>query len=206
MNVINCFLFSGIDDLQMQKIEQIIGKPIVSEKGSELYRNGQMGILASGCAGIKRQDINGNSVTVRNLSSGELFGAASMFGEWQDGLSSIIANEKCIVCYISENELKEIFSQIPEVALNYISYLTDRIRFLNRRIDTFSADSVEQKVYEYLMSLADCDGKIELTFGMSELARRLKIGRTSLYRSFDFLEKTGQLKRDKNIFYISQSL
>jgi DNA-binding MarR family transcriptional regulator len=52
-----------------------------------------------------------------------------------------------------------------------------------------------------LLSLAK-DGKVEITFGMAELARRLNIGRTSLYRGLDALEQNGSISREKNTVYI----
>ena len=188
----------------MQTVDRILGAPSVIEKGGELYRNGRIGILISGTAKIKRRGGTGITVTVRSLGEGEIFGAASVFGEWKIGSSSISADTRCSVCYISEDALKQLFSEIPQIALNYIAFLTDRIRFLNRRIDAFSAGSTEHKLYEYLMSQADCNGIVRLDFGMAELSRRLKIGRSSLYRGVDALISAGYIERSKNTFKVNK--
>lgn len=200
----DCFLFSGLDDSQMSIIIDLLGQPVTILKGQELYKNGEMGILFKGTAKIKRQGETGASVTVRTIGSCEVFGAASMFGKWESGFSKIIADEKCWVYYVTEQTLKSIFTRFPQTALNYIAFLTDRIRFLNRRIDAFSADSTESKLFEYLVSQSDDFGRVELKFSMAELSRRLKIGRSSLYRSLAELEKSGHVKREKNVILLSK--
>ncbi len=196
-----CFLFDGLTAEQTDKIKQILGKPIKIIKGCELYKDGQICILQKGSATIRRMS-GGHSVTVRTAYCGEVFGVASVFGTWEQGLSSIIANDTCFVYYINEALLKKLMSDYPAISFNYISFLTDRIRFLNRRIDTFSADNTEKRIYEFFVSLSDKSGNVVLDFSMAELARRLNIGRTSLYRSMETLEKSGLITRDKNIIHI----
>lgn len=198
-----CFLFNGLSKIQTQDILAVLGEPLTVKKGNELYRNGCLGLLVTGKGSIRRVGDDGHSVTVRTVGSGEVFGSASVFGSWKEGKSSITALCDCRVYYISEELLKKIMTDYPEVSFNYISYLTDRIRFLNCRVDTFSADNTGGRLYEYLISTAR-DGKADISFGMAELARRLNIGRTSLYRGLDALEQSGLITREKNIVFIKE--
>lgn len=197
----NCFLFSGLSDTEVSQILAKLNPPQTAQKGDELYRTGLIGIIMLGSAKVCRMGDTGNVVTVRSITVGEVFGVASVFGEWKKGKSSVIAKTDCKVLYASENELKSIFEQFPAVAVNYISFLSDRIRFLNRRIDAFSAGSAVQKLYEYLVSQA-VDGVLTLDFGLAELARRLKMGRSSLYRSLDVLQESGLVTRNKNTYIV----
>lgn len=198
----DCFLFNGLSSSERELCLKLIDRDETQPKGSELYRNGYLCILISGSARIRRITESGNAVTVRSIRSGEVFGAASVFGDGWDDFSSIVAEASCRVCYISEEALKKMITEVPTVALNYITYLSEKIRFLNRRIDMFSANSTEQKLYEFLSSSADENGEFNLGFSLSELSRRLKIGRTSLYRGLDSLEAAGLIERSKNIFRI----
>ncbi len=196
------FLFDGISE---EKYEDIIGslaKPVKIDSLGELYRCGSVGLLISGSAKVIRKNESGKSVTMRTIGENEIFGVASVFGKWSENASSIIAKTPCKVIYISEEQLKCIFEENPKIALNYISFLTDRIRFLNKKIDTFTAQSSDEKLYEYLISLSDGQKCVKIDFGMAELARRLKIGRSSLYRNIEHLQKGNLIKRDKNIFII----
>lgn len=198
----DCFLFDGLTENELNLIKNKFSKKIKYQYGDEMYRCGQIGILTTGKGRIIRKNDIGISVTMRNISAGDIFGMASVFGEWQENFSSITAATVCEVVYISENNLKQIFSEYPQTAINYIQFLSDRIRFLNRKIDTFSADSSDEKLFEFLLSNVDSDNYVSLDYGMAELARRLKIGRSSLYRSIEALEKNNLISRDKNKFKI----
>ncbi len=196
-----CFLFDKLTDEMVKEIYSSLGEPAVLNRGSELYLNGHIGILEKGTATITRINDTADSVTVRTIYSGDIFGAASMFGVWREGKSKITADNCCTVYYISEQQLCCLMKEHFQIAVNYIYYLTERIRFLNHRIDAFSAGSAVQKVYEYLLSLSE-DNTVTLNFGIAELARRLKIGRTSIYRSLHILEENGLLKRNNKTFII----
>ncbi len=198
----HCFLFDGLSESQEKSIYNDFGEFVTIKRGAELYKFGMLGILKSGKATIKRLSDTGNLVNMRSLNECELFGAASVFGQWKEGSSSIIADSTCEVIYISEVNFRNIITSYPTVAIKYIEYLSDKIRFLNRKIDTFSAKTTEQKLYEFLLSNADNKNQVKLKFGMSELARRLNVGRTSLYRDIDSLEKCGLIMRDGQNFEI----
>lgn len=178
--------------------------PKTISKGSDLYQNGMLGIIVNGSGTVKRLNDIGDSITIRTISKGELFGAASVFGCWKDGMSSIIANEPCEILYISENEFKQLLRQYPQISINYIEYLSDRIRFLNRKLDAFTTKSTEERLYEYLLSQSDNDGNISLNFGIAELARRLNVGRTSIYRDISTLESKGLINRNGHNFKINK--
>ena len=202
----NCFLFKGLNSEEETMLKGMLNNPITLPKGTELYKNNAIGILCSGKATVYRKGDSGKEIAIRSIDEGEIFGSASLFGCWKEGLSSIIADGKCSIIYISENSFKEIITAFPRVSINYIAYLTDRIRFLNQRIDTFTADSTENRIYEFLHSLSDDEGFIENEFSMAELARRLKIGRSSLYRGIESLEKKGLLLRNNHSFQIKNNI
>lgn len=197
----DCFLFKGLSESETEKLIEGFDSPERIEKGGELYRRGFIGIMVSG-NGIIRRMSETASTTVRALSSGEIFGAASVFGEWKEGKSSITAVSDCKVIYVGEEQLRCVFEQYPQTSFNYIAYLSDRIRFLNRQLDTFTASGTEHRLYEFLLSRADQNKTVTLGISMAELARRLKIGRTSLYRSLEALEESGLIVRHNHSFII----
>lgn len=198
-----CLLFEGLSESEKKVVLSRLSNAVSVPKSGELYKKGSIGILVMGSAVILRCSEVGVTVTMRTISAGGIFGAASVFGEWDDGLSSIKAKTDCTVIYITESDFKTLLEDFPPIAISYIRFLTERIRFLNRRFDAFSADSTDHRLYEFLMSAADEEGMIVLEYGMSELARRLKIGRSSLYRSIETLEKNGFVKRDGKRFCLT---
>lgn len=187
-------------------VTDAIGMPTKLQKGSELYKVGMLGIIISGEATVKRFNDIGMSTTIRTMFSGEIFGSASFFGNscWREGMSSIIANKACEVIYIREDLFCEILKKYPQISLNYIAFLSDRIRFLNRKLDAFTAKSTEERLYEFLLSISDNDGLVTLNFGIAELARRLKVGRTSIYRDIQSLENKKLIERNGLNFKINK--
>ena len=195
-------MFDGFNESEKNEILSTLDRPISFSKGDELYRNGMLALIISGKATVKRLNDIGDIITIRSISSGELFGAASVFGDWKNGMSSIIADTNCEVLYINEDKFCNILKQYPQISINYISYLSDRIRFLNRKLDAFTTKSTEERLYEYLLSQSNDNGIINLSFGMAELARRLNVGRTSIYRDISTLDSKGLINRDGHNFKI----
>ena len=105
-------MFDGLSEREKSDILSELGNIETFDKGDELYRNGALAIILNGKATVKRQNDIGDSITIRAISSGELFGAASVFGDWKDGKSSIIANTSCEILYISEENQPSVFSNL----------------------------------------------------------------------------------------------
>ena len=80
------------------------------------------------------------------------------------------------------------------MALNYMAFLTDRVRFLNSRIAVYTSQGASGKLYSWLCANGDGDGALP-KLSMTKLAAALNMGRTSLYRAFDELEKQNLLVR-----------
>ena len=198
------FLFEGLSATEIEKAKGYFESPVSFSKGDELYKLGYIGILLDGKANIKRKNNLGTSISLRTMVPGEIFGSVSIFGDWKNGLSSITAQSKCSVSYICEEKFKALLFDFPQFSLNYIAFLSDRLRFLNTKLDIFTAESTESKLYEYLSSLADSDAKVKLTISMSELAERLNVGRSSLYRDIESLTQKGLITRQNNVFVINK--
>ncbi len=94
----------------------------------------------------------------------------------------------------------QLFGQSRRAMANYLSFLTGRIFYLNRRIDAYTGGSAECRLAMYLLDNQQ-DGvppKVTLPFGMNKLAELLGIGRASLYRAMETLEKKGIAARKGN--------
>lgn len=193
----NCFLFDGLLEIEKQKVEKLLPPSQKFTQGSELYKKDRLAVIVLGKATVYRKGEVCEKIPVREISAGEVFGAASLFGEWQEGLSSVVATINCEIVYLSQLDLVDIMHVFPTVSINYIKFLSDRIRFLNKRIDFFSADTTVSALLEFLTSNCDESRECTLNISMSELSKRIGIGRSSLYRALEALEISGKIKRDK---------
>lgn len=155
-------------------------------------------VLLSGSAVVLNVNLE-HRVLMNKLTSGGIFGVVTLFGNETFFLTEIKATSKCEVMYISEAELCRLFQLDFTVCRNYISYLTQRIRFLHGKIEAFTGTTVEKKLFSYLKNHwheAD-DGffTVTLTVSLTELAEVLSIGRASLYRVLNQAQEDGILKR-----------
>ena len=149
------------------------------------------GLILSGKASVTTPD-EGRSVLLRYLGAGDLFGIANLFSN--DPFVSQIRATKPTGCFLlSENGVKRLLRESEAFREHYVSFLGNRIRFLNRKIGYLTAGNAERRLALYLSSLGA--GKVRLPISISDLSELLDIGRASLYRALDRLEADGYLSR-----------
>ena len=126
---------------------------------------------------------------------GGTFGAAALFGG--DGyVSRIRAVTACAVVLLPEELLRQWFQRCPQMAVNYIGFLSSRVRFLNGKIAIFTQDSAQHRLYRWLRANCDETGCLPEKLSMTKLAATLSMGRTSLYRAMEELEEAKLIVRD----------
>lgn len=134
-----------------------------------------------------------DSAVLNAFGPGAVFGAASLFGG-KAYVARVRAAADCRVQFLPEDTLRAWFAAEPQMALNYMAFLTDRVRFLNGKIAVYTSQGASGKLYSWLCANGDGDGALP-KLSMTKLAAALNMGRTSLYRAFDELEKQNLLVR-----------
>lgn len=199
-----CSLFSGMSENELESIIDSfdilplsLGKDQVMEAERGLY------IICSGKIRVCKKE-GGKEIFFKYLVSGDSFGYAKLFsGADYIQHSLFFIRERTNMIFISENTIRELIMAHPVFAINIISLLTDKVRFLNKKIDSFTAPTTESRLFKYLSySPCDEDGRVLLEESMSELAKKLDMGRASLYRAFDSLEKSGYVLRKGDEIYL----
>lgn len=141
-------------------------------------------------------------VVMNDLLAGDVFGVAALFGSEEDYPSTVVAETDCRILLIPQETVVRWMATVPRVAENYVGFLSDRIRFLNLRLSTLTAGQSDGKLWRYLLAHRDEHGVVTLQGGMTELAERLDMGRSSLYRSMDALTELGRIRRERKKIYI----
>ncbi len=163
------------------------GENILLEKDGK----NRMGILLSGALKILSPS---DGTVLNHLEPGSLFGVSCLYGE-KSADTVIVATKASTVLFLN-GEDSEILWENSKLRKNLISFLTNRIRFLNQKIASFTAHGSEEKLLCYLQQNADESGKITLARSYAELARALHLGRASLYRAMERLEQRGVMKKN----------
>ena len=117
----------------------------------------------------------------------------------------VTAQTKASVVYLSQDIIENLIHEDPKIRMNYIAFLTDRIRFLNSKVRTFTGGGAASRLAGELIRMQSGE-KITVP-GYSELARKLDIGRASLYRALEELEQGGYISRNgKTIEILDENL
>lgn len=156
-----------------------------------------MGILISGGAAV----IKGQGVVLNQLRPGSSFGVAGLFTPRQQYVSTIVATRPTQVLYLTEQQLSRLFSALPQTAVNYIRFLSQRLCFLNQKLDAFTAPTIESRIALYLRDSA-VNGSVQVADGYTALAKHLGLGRASLYRALSSLEQAGTITRQDRTIVI----
>lgn len=143
---------------------------------------------------------NSTQTYLRQLSAGDVFGAAAVFAA-QPEISVIKAETEVTLFRISKETIRTLMQSDAAFLDEYLSFLSNRIAFLNSKISCVTAGSAESKLSKWLLENAGAD-VYKLPVSISDLARLLDIGRASLYRAFDELAVRGCIEKEGSMIRI----
>ncbi len=184
--------------------QQATAQPFSYDKGETIYDSAlarpALALVLEG-----RVRVLHGRVVMNTLCAGDVFGVAALFGQAEPYASRVVADTACRVAFIPQETVSAWMAAEPRIAENYVRFLSDRIRFLNRRLATLTARQTDGKLWRFLLAYKGEDDIVHLPGGMTELAERLNMGRSSLYRSLDALTAAGRIERHgKNIRIIQE--
>ena len=150
-------------------------------------------IVIQGFATVKKE-YSGCDLVIRTLGEGDFFGVAALFGNEETYVSEVIAESGCTVAFVPESIVESVFRACPDAAITYIKTLSQKIRYLNKKIDNFTAPCALAKLSIYLYE------NPKLKISMKALAERLGMTRMTLYRNLNTLVENRCVRKEgKNI-------
>lgn len=157
-----------------------------------------VGFLLEGSATVGSTD-DGKRVLIRTVGAGAVFGVATLYSADQPFPTKISAKTPCKILFIPRVAMKALIENDSGANKEFLAFLSNRIVYLNKKINAFTAGSAERRLSLFL-SDNETDGICSLDISMSALADMLDIGRASLYRALDRLTEDGFIERaDKTI-------
>lgn len=147
--------------------------------------------------------VSKGDTVISHLKDGEIFGAAFLYNQNYEFENTVTAVTPLKVVIIEKGGIDYLIENDKSFSFNYISYLSERIGFLNTKIEGYTKSSAEEKLLLYLQKNCDnIDEKCEISVSMTELSRVLHISRASLYRVIEALEAQGKICRDGKKIYL----
>ena len=150
------------------------------------------GIVLGGKLSVFRER-DRDRVLLNEIGVSGSVGAASLFGKDVFYRTTVEAQGRTRLLLFSQRQIEKLIREDGDFAVRYVSFLSDRIRFLNDRISSFTAGSAEQRLALYLMKAAE---RGPISISRTKLAAELDVGRASLYRALDRLTADGTVRTD----------
>jgi CRP-like cAMP-binding protein len=203
----NLFLFDGVNmniitmyaDSDNLYEKTFPAKSIIADRNNFVKA---LGYIKNGSVGMyKYKNDTDTSLFLKRSRSGEVFGAASLFGCGNENALTydtlIKAHTKCEIVFICQPLIDALIRRDSNFSKNYIMFLSQRVRYLNEKLTALSVGSAEAKVARYL--LGHGGGVIE-NINYKLLSSSLDISRATLYRVMCEMSDEGMIeKNDKNV-------
>lgn len=164
-----------------------------------------LGIVLGGKLRVTKENADKRPIVMSTLQSGSLFGAAALFNSQGEYVTQITAIEHSRILFLPQRLIKRMIEREPEIAENYIRYLSERILFLNRKIYFLTAGTAEQRLASFLLDNLSEGEYSEMPMPMHRLADALNMSRASLYRAFDLLIESGAVSKQGKLVCISNA-
>ncbi len=162
-------------------------------------------ILKSGSANVYSVD-ESRSLLLRTLDAGKTVGVANLFSN-ERYVSRVIADKRCETVEITAAVFGKLLEADSAMLYNYISFLSNKICLLNKKIVYLTAGSAERRLAAFLDAHSSETGCESFQVQMNSLSEMLNLGRASLYRAADRLEADGCIKRQgKQITIVNKEL
>ena len=161
-------LFASLDDGAATELRSLLTEQVASSN-TRLFRHGDQGnamyLIESGRVRISLQDEDKNDVTLAELAQGDFFGEMSLIdGRQRSADAQVIEDSRLAI--LSRDAFLLFVRNNPDVALNMLSALTDRLR----RTDELLRSRVSRNVNDEAkarLTLADRAADMIAEFGGS---------------------------------------
>ena len=170
---------------------------------TNFYRS--LGIVLEGRLRVTKENADKRPIVMSTLQRGAIFGAAALFNSEPEYATKITAIERSRVLFLPQRLVKRMIEREPDIAENYMRYLSERILFLNRKIYFLTAGTAEQRLAGFLLDNLAVGEFSEMPMTMHRLADALNMSRASLYRAFDELTASGAVSKQGKLVCINNA-
>lgn len=198
-------LFSELSDKELEKVNQVASRQryhkdnlilIEEEVGSTMF------IILEGRVKISRISDDGREVILSILSDGDFFGEMSLL-DGNTRSANVTAIEESELLVIRREEFLQLLKDFPQIAINLLKELAQRIRKSDEHIKSLSLQDATGRVASTLLRIAEDSGVfrrgqveiMELPL-QQDLANMAGTSRETISRVIKSLCSRGYLKKE----------
>ncbi len=164
----------------------------------------KVGFIARGECVVEQTKSDGRNVPLNLLRTGDSFGIMAVLSNEPEFPTKVTAVKDSTVIFITKEKLLSILRKHTDVAMNLIYFLSNKIAFLNKKISTFTRDTVEDKLANFLLQEYRRIDSLEIPFNCQRASKAINVGRASLYRAIAALSESNIIKSEnKKIIIIN---
>lgn len=195
-------IFNHLDEASMMKVaEKAHHKGL--KRGEYLYQatdaDDSVYIVHKGQVRIFHLSESGKEQLIRVLNPGDFTGEWTIFSTDAYHEHYAEATRNSAICAINRNDLLELLKEYPEISMEILSSMSDRLQQSERQTASVATEPVTNRIIYYLENLAGADSEDDATVTLPMTRRDLAsyLGTTpeTLSRRFKDLETSGLIEQ-----------
>lgn len=199
------FLFRGTSDEEIDRLCDQVNFNLKSySRGDKIYTpesyTSEIGFVYLGECEVRCCKSEGKTI-LNTIKVGDSFGILAALGK-KEFPTEIYAKRNSSVLFLSSEDLLHLINSSPKIALNVIDFLSDKVTFLNKKINTVTKGCVDKKLAAYLITSYYENEKAPFEVNLKKCSESINAGRASVYRSLESLKSKGYIQAENKIITI----
>ena len=199
-----CPLFSGLQKKELEEVIRIAELRCIPN-GQLLFSEGDPAdyfyITASGRVRIYKLSSSGREQTLLTPGFGASIGEAALFADGAYPAYAEIQSDAELVA-IEKNRFMELLKSRPQLSVNMIALLSQRLKGFAHKIEQLSLMGVVPRLAEYILQNCGSKSELKLEISKGDLASLLGTVPETLSRAFAKLKGGGYISESGNVINI----
>jgi CRP-like cAMP-binding protein len=197
--------FSGLDQEGLDSIRKRLFEK-KAERGEMLLFEGEpadnLYFVVNGAVKVFKTSADGKEQILQIIRPGESFNDVPIFSGGLN-LASAEAMGPVVLYLMKKSELEKIIHNYPQVALNAIQFLSQRVRHLVSLVEDLSFRNVTGRVAKVLLEYAGDGAGERPRLTQQEMAAMIGTAREMVGRALKTLEAEGSIRMEHNRIIIT---
>jgi len=196
-------LFADLEEGELERFSHV-AVPRSFPAGTRVFHEGDSSdacyIVSEGSFRVTREHSDGRAITLATLGPGEIFGELAMLDGDKRSASAESITDGTLMA-LPANDVRNLLSRNPEIALKLVAGLVRRLRAANMRLSRQSFQTVPSRVAGILAQLSreehdgnGAGGEVTIRMNQTDLAQLAGTSRESVSRFLADLERSGVVR------------
>ena len=189
--------FTGLNAEELAAVKSCISHEKKIDKGEMLLLEGDqseyMYLIISGAVKIFKRSLNGKEQILNIASTGETLNDVSTFDGGACAMD-MLAMTPVRLCAIKKDDMRNLFSKFPKIALNVAGVLAAKVRRDSSLVEVLSFDHIISRLAKLILKQSDAGEAMLPLFTQQDLAAMVGTSRVVVNRSLKAMEDKGAIR------------